>query len=336
MPNPIPQSITLQIVIMKTFFKSTLAIATLLFSVTAKAEDVPVAYNITMTPLVQASAILPFNATSAAGNIAMYTVLTIPSASKGELSIDMNGTLVPVSEGMMLSADLAANLYFTPDSTYSGNVVFTYSASDESGNVSNEATYTIPVTGKPPVILPVSLLNFTGTAQNKKAQLFWQTQNENNSSHFELQRSIDGNSFETIATITSKGNITNDYQNTDDLFFYKHTVVYYRLKMVNINGSFKYSATVTINLGTVVKANIKAWPLPFTNNLTIEFNSGEVMPVKIMLYNVAGSNVLALNSTAKKGTNIISLYQAQTLLPGNYLLTISNSTKAETIKVIKQ
>jgi hypothetical protein len=321
---------------MKTFFKSILAVLMLLFSAGATAEDIPVAYNITMSPLVQASAILPFSATSATGNIAMYSIISIPSPWQGELSLDMNGTLVPVSEGMMLTADLAANLYFTPDSSYSGNVVFTYSASDESGTISNVAIYTIPVKGKPQVILPVTILNFAGTAQNKKAQLYWQTQNENNSSYFELQRSSDGNSFETIATITAKGNTTNDYQNTDDLFFYKHSLVYYRLKMVDINGSFKYSAAVAIKLGAAIKANIKAWPLPFTGNLNIEFYSDEAMPVKITLYNVAGSNVLALNSNAKKGTNTISLYQAQTLPPGTYLLTISNSTKVETIKVIKQ
>ncbi|MES2847531.1 MAG: T9SS type A sorting domain-containing protein [Bacteroidota bacterium] len=321
---------------MKTFFKSVLAVAMLLISAGATAEDIPVAYNITMSPLVQASAILPFNATSGSSNIAMYTIITVPSATQGELSLDMNGTLVPVGEGMMLTADLAANLYFTPDSLYSGNVVFTYSASDESGNISNVAIYTIPVTGKPPVILPITVLDFTGTAQNKKAQLYWQTQNENNSSYFELQRSSDGNSFETIATITAKGNTTNNYQSTDDLFFYKHSVVYYRLKMVNINGSFKYSATVTINSGAAIKANIKAWPLPFTGNLNIEFYSNDAMPVKITLCNVAGSTITNLNSNAKKGTNTISLYQAQTIPAGTYLLTISNSTRAETIKVIKQ
>ena len=91
------------------------------------AEDpaTPTAYDITMTPLVQASSILPLNASSANGNIVMYSILSVPSLSQGELSIDMNGTLVPVSEGMMLTADLAANLYFIPEPSYSGNVVFT-------------------------------------------------------------------------------------------------------------------------------------------------------------------------------------------------------------------
>ena len=71
-------------------------------------------------------------------------------------------------------------------------------------------------------------------------------------------------------------------------------------------------------------------------NLNAEFNSEEDAPVKITIHSINGSEVLHLNSNAKKGTNTISLYQAQTIPAGTYLLTISNSIKAETIKVIKQ
>jgi hypothetical protein len=302
------------------------------------AEDpaTPTAYDITMTALVQASLLLPLNATSTNGNIVMYTIITIPSVSQGELSIGMNGTLLPVSEGMMLTADLAANLYFIPDSAFSGNIIFTYSAADESGLTSNVANYTIPVTGKPQAILPVTILNFSGTEENKKVQLYWQTQNEISSSYFEIQRSIDGKTFETFATNTAKGNNINNYHGTDDLFFYNLTSVYYRIKMVDINGSFKYSASLMIRLGTAVKNNIKAWPLPFTGNLNVAFISEEDAPVKISIHNVAGSEVMHLSSNAKKGNNTISLYQAQTIPAGTYVLTISNSTWAKTIKVIKQ
>lgn len=330
---------------MKTILKSTFAFAMLLAAIinTVSAKNLseptaPVAYDITMSPLVQPSLILPFKASSGASNIAAFTVQTIPQPFQGILSIDMNGILMPVSEGMMLTADLAANLVFTPDTAYTGTVIFTYSASDDDGLSSNIASYTIPVIGKQQVILPISLLNFNGVAENKKVQLYWQTEHEGNSSYFELQRSADGNNFETIATVTAKGNTAtaSHYQNTDDLFFYTYKTVYYRLKMVDINGGFKYSPAVMIQFGTTTKANVKAWPLPFNSNLNVEYNSDAKEMVKITIRSVNGSMVMSMNNNVKKGSNIISLYQAQTIPAGTYLLTISNGTNAETIKVIKQ
>jgi hypothetical protein len=296
----------------------------------------PVAYNITMSPVVQPSAILPFNASAGSGNISSFTINTIPAEWQGVLSININGTLVPVSEGMMVTKDLAGNFVFSPDSSFNGDAVFTYSASDEEGLVSNIATYTIPVIGKQQVILPISLLSFTATESDKKAQLYWQTENETNSSYFELQRSADGKNFEPIATISAQGNLKNNYQQTDDLFFFPFKTVYYRIKMVNNNGSYKYSSAVMLQLGASRNNTVKAWPLPFSSNLNISFSSEEKQTVKITIRSINGSEVLTMGSAVTKGQNTIVLYQAHTIPAGTYLLTISGRTSAETIKVIKK
>lgn len=303
-----------------------------------KPASAPVAYDITMSPVVQASSILPLNASSNGGNISSFTIQTIPPPAEGVLSISINGLLIPVGEGMMLTPDLVNHLVFTPDSSFNGNTIFTYSANDEEGIVSNVATYTIPVIGKQQVILPINLLSFKGAEENRQVQLYWQTENEGNSSYFELQRSSDGNNFETFATVRAKGStsLKNNYQSTDDLFFYPFRVVYYRLKMVNANGGFKYSSSVMIQLGAAVKAPATAWPVPFTSNLNIAYNSERNEPVKLAIHGVNGSNIMTIHTTVKKGSNTIVLYQAQNIPAGAYLLTISNSASAETIKVIKQ
>jgi Secretion system C-terminal sorting domain len=296
----------------------------------------PVAYDITMTPVVQSTSILPFKAVSVGSNISAYTIHSVPAESQGVLSLSMDGLLIPVSEGMMVTPDLAASFVFTPDSSFNGEVLFTYSANDEEGITSNIANYIIPVIGKQQVILPISLLNFSGTENNRKVQLHWQTENEANSSYFEIQRSADGNGFETIATVTALGNVKNNYQSTDDLFFYVFKTVYYRIKMVNINGSFKYSSSVMLQLGAAGKSSIKAWPVPFNSNLNISFEGEEKETVKITIRSINGSEVMNFTSTVTKGSNTIALYQAQSMPAGTYLLTVSSRTKAETIKVIKQ
>lgn len=297
-------------------------------------ESNPVALDIKMAPIVQATVILPFAATATNSNISSFTVETVPAANEGVLSIDMNGVPMPVSQGMMLSPDLASSITFTPAASFSGDVVFTYSATDENSLISNVAQYTIPVVGEQ-IVLPITLLNFSGSMANRKAQLQWQTKQENNSSYFELQRSTDGKSFETIATITAKGNARNDYQQADDLFFYNFTTVYYRIKMVSNNGDFKYSGQVMLQAGAEVKASIKVWPLPFSSNLNIAYSSDRDESVKITISSVNGATILSSGSLVKKGNNNINFNQAQSIPAGTYLLTISNGTTAQTIKVIK-
>ncbi len=298
--------------------------------------EAPVAQDITMEPIVQASSILPFVASSANSIIGTYTVVTVPPASQGILSIGMNGSLMAVSEGMMLTADLAGSLSFEPNASYDGDVVFTYTASDEEGLVSNIAVYTIPVSAKPQIPLPLSLLSFAGAAENKKAVLSWQTTNETCCSHYELQRSSDGKNFEPVATITAKITPgTSQYLHTDDLFFFLSNTVYYRLKIIGINGSFRYSSQVTISLKTA-NAAITAWPMPFNNQLNVQYNSEENGNVKMIIRNINGGELLKMNAIVKKGNNSIFIYQAQTLPAGTYLLTLSNGAKAATIKVAKQ
>ncbi len=301
------------------------------------AQTAPTAYDITMDPIVQPATILPFSATAVNSNISAYTVQTVPDSTQGILNLEINGLSIPVGEGMMLTPDLAGYMVFIPSVSFTGNVVFMYSASDENGLESNTARYTIPVIAKPGSVLPIRLLDFTATADNKKsAQLHWQTAQENNSSYFELERSSDGEKFELFATVTAKGNSNiNNYQHTDDLFLYNYNTVYYRIKMVDINGDHRYSTVVKITFGSAVTTSIKAWPLPFSNSLNIEYNSETAGAIKINIYSINGAALINTSNVVSKGKNTIALYQAQSLPSGTYLLTISNGTSAQTMKLIK-
>ena len=94
-----------------------------------------------------ATAISGLVATDADGIIASYTIETIPSAAQGLLTC-CGGTAV--TAGQILTPAQAATLQFDPAVGYTGNVVFDYHATDNSGLLSNTTTYTIPVSGVPP------------------------------------------------------------------------------------------------------------------------------------------------------------------------------------------
>jgi hypothetical protein len=97
--------------------------------------------------------------------------------------------------------------------------------------------------------LPIELITFTATMQNKNALLKWKTAGESNTSKYNLQRSVDGISFSTINTVSS--NALNVYSYTDNTINNLNADnIYYRLQMTDNNGKSAYSKIVAINTST--------------------------------------------------------------------------------------
>ncbi|WP_245326347.1 Ig-like domain-containing protein [Hymenobacter wooponensis] len=109
---------------------------------------VPVAYNTTTTGLAvnaSVSGIAAMNATDPDGTISTYTITALPSS--GTLYVDGK----PAIRGTAFAAALNSKLTYQPAANYSGNVTFSFVATDNSGSLSNEAIYTIPVGNKAPL-----------------------------------------------------------------------------------------------------------------------------------------------------------------------------------------
>lgn len=123
--------------------------------------------------------------------------------------------------------------------------------------------------------LPVNLLGFFGRAGAQANFIFWSTASETRHHHFEVLRSNDGSNFESIGTIAAAGNSnsTKQYSFTDD-----HPVQqkhYYRLKQVDVDGSFVLSNIIVLtnNLPIAIgKQDILVFPNPVKTNATIIFN----------------------------------------------------------------
>lgn len=88
----------------------------------------------------------------------------------------------------------------------------------------------------PIVVLPVEISSFSGKKINETNVLRWTTESERNSMNFELQRSNDGKTWETIHTAVAGGNssITLNYSHVD--YSFPLLVNYYRLKQNDIDG----------------------------------------------------------------------------------------------------
>ncbi|MFY0673377.1 MAG: T9SS type A sorting domain-containing protein [Bacteroidia bacterium] len=162
--------------------------------------------------------------------------------------------------------------------------------------------------------LPVDLTYFTTAwhTNGKTAILNWQTALEENNSHFEIERSFDGQVWEQVGTVTGQGTTFDitDYQFIDRIETENarlETQVYYRLKQIDYNGDFDYSPIKTLNLKQDALNSFNVWPNPANDAIV---NLTEIGNYKI--YNAQGVLLSSHLQTQKldismlpKGTYII-------------------------------
>jgi len=104
--------------------------------------------------------------------------------------------------------------------------------------------------------LPVELTSFTATRYNNNmVSLEWETETEINSHYFEVERSADGQHFETIGTMPAKvnSNTISRYAMTDVQPYRGQN--YYRLKMIDLDGSYEFSDVAAVfidNFGEIM------------------------------------------------------------------------------------
>jgi hypothetical protein len=111
-------------------------------------------------------------------------------------------------------------------------------------------------------ILPVQLVSFAGVTSGFTSVLTWQTAEELNFKNFILEYSPDNNGkdFRPVDTVKASGNPFGATYSS--LYNAKQGIGYYRLKIVDIDGSFKYSSIVTLETTDVPAAHISLYPNP--------------------------------------------------------------------------
>lgn len=104
-----------------------------------------------------------------------------------------------------------------------------------------------------PSTFPVEWLGFEVVPNGEDARLSWETALELNSSHFEVQRSLDMQKFVGIGEVAASGNSSEvkSYEFTDEkALLRQEAVVYYRLKQVDLDGKSNFSEVVSLRLET--------------------------------------------------------------------------------------
>ena len=112
--------------------------------------------------------------------------------------------------------------------------------------------------------LPVTLVSFVARpAGPATVQLAWATASEKNSAAFEVERSLDGAAFGKVGMVAAAGTSSahHDYALLDQQLPAGATLLYYRLKQVDADGTFSYSPVRTVTL-TGAGGGLSLYPNP--------------------------------------------------------------------------
>jgi|GEM_PF-1809577 len=126
------------------------------------------------------------------------------------------------------------------------------------GSLAQTEYFTIGTRGQAP--LPVKLVSFSAQQLDGQVKLKWQSAEEKNTAHFEVERSADGKNFSPLLTRKAQGNSAAlvSYNAIDNNPLVGTS--YYRLKMVDLDGTFEHSRMVSVSTeGGVL---VRAYPNP--------------------------------------------------------------------------
>ena len=235
----------------------------------------------------------------------------------------------------IVSSDRAAYGDFGYDVAISGDYILVgdYSANlDADGNNYKGAAGTAYFF-KDQAALPVELTSFTAQLQADQTNLLqWQTTTEENNKGFEIERSANGESWETLDFIIGNGTTIEEqnyrYVDTQPI---KGTN-YYRLKQIDFDGQFEYSKVITVTL----KSNISVsdfYPNP-TNGLTrLDFEVSQSSDLIITVFNVMGQQLLIETHSMEKGISTLELNFSK-LSKGSYFVKLQNGKEVQHQKLV--
>ena len=183
--------------------------------------------------------------------------------------------------------------------------------------------------------VPVELIGFKGEFLNDAVQLEWETATETNNYGFEIQRKINGESWNKVGFLKGRGNSsgTQSYLYTDNNAANARSFIY-RLKQIDFDGSYNYSNEIEINYvpkGFVLYQN---YPNPFNPTTTISWELPVDGQVTLKVFDTLGNEVATLLNDHRTAGKYQTKFDASDLPSGIYVYRVIAGNISESKKMI--
>lgn len=250
-------------------------------------------------------------------NLGDVAGLNLPNGS--EVVVLTGGTLSATNiAGIVLEGDILEPLYDSGDGVVNGPAV-------------------IDIGGIDAGALPIDLYSFTAIPQQESVELNWATASELNNDYFEVQRSIDGRTYETIGEVLGAGDSDTriDYSFEDEEPLSGD--VFYRLKQIDFDGKYSYyivRVSVQNDSEAFTIRSLSANPLVY-GDLNYQVYLPKSSQVWMQLYNTKGEVLYENRAEMAEGYSRLSIPEDR-LKSGVLLLKITEGTSTQTLKIIKE
>lgn len=182
--------------------------------------------------------------------------------------------------------------------------------------------------------LPVLFTLFNGRCEGNGVLINWRTAQEQNSSHFNVERSNDGNTWSAITTLPAAGNssIEKNYSFADNN---PGTQTYYRIAQYDIDGKIQYTGVIRMSCATT--DFFRVWPNPVTESVFVNITTARPALATIKIYDNKGALIKTQQNNLLSGNNQVPVAM-KNLSAGIYQLIAEwgNGENRKAISLIKQ
>lgn len=255
-----------------------------------------------------------------------HFLLTLNTSNGGELVLRGNNITGDASQYMNSVAN-SSNLIQSFFSTSSGGFQV---GSDGDVNYNSSTQYYVAFGGSSGGTLPVELLHFEAQrTSDKRVSIHWSTASEENNDYFTIERSEDGEVFESIGKIISVGNSTNrvNYEFIDENSPTNITT-YYRLKQTDHDGMSRTFRIVAVPCSEVSEGlEISLVQNPVTGNeLVYDLSLPDAATLTMQIIDNLGNVYSSTNFYYSRGSSRYSL-NIDDLKKGFYILNVVDATE---------
>ncbi|MTI22804.1 T9SS type A sorting domain-containing protein [Fulvivirga sp. RKSG066] len=187
--------------------------------------------------------------------------------------------------------------------------------------------------GDPPPALPLTLVEFDVKLVDNDAHVIWYSASEENTDYINIEHSSDGENFETIGRKKAAGNSVEMLK-----YSFKHMDIdygnhFYRLKMVDLDGSFEYSAIKKITQKSSNFEVLNVYPVPTKTNLNVRLNNDNSDPLNVKLIDQFGKVQRDQLIRTNLGTNTFEV-DCSSLRNGVYILSLNSKGRSINKKIL--
>lgn len=184
-----------------------------------------------------------------------------------------------------------------------------------------------------PFSLPLKLGEFTAVRKSTGIRLNWETLTEQNTSHFDIEKSTDGVNWNSIGRVSAAGNSVDKrlYSFSDNSA--GPGVVFYRLKMADNDSAFTYSRVITLKNESQF-TELQLFPNPVTDNLQVQIPPSGKLDAVIRIIDAGGKTIHSRILQLSEGQNAASIPVVH-LKAGIYYLIIDDGKRKHTKSFIK-